>query len=218
VIWYQGESNVGRAAQYRTLFPTLIRSWREAWNAPKLPFFFVQLPNYESDPAEKNQPLGASSWADLREAQTAALKLPAVDMAVTIDIGESQNIHPRNKLDVGRRLSLVALRTAYSKPVIASGPKYTSMSIEGAVVRVRFTANAGGMHTTDGEPPRGFIIAGSDHVWHRANARIEGSTVVVSSADVAAPVAVRYGWANDPGVTLVNFAGLPAAPFRSDTW
>jgi sialate O-acetylesterase len=218
VIWYQGESNVARATQYRTLFPTLIRSWREAWNAPRLPFVFVQLPNYQGDPVERSSPLGTSTWAELREAQTAALKLPAVDMAVTVDVGESQDPHPHNKHEVGRRLALAALRTAYAKPVIASGPRFASAAIEGNTVRVRFTAAPGGMSTSDGTPPQGFIIAGADHVWHHASARVENTTAIVSSPDVPAPVAVRYGWANDPVVTLMNLAALPAAPFRTDNW
>jgi len=218
VIWYQGESNVGRADQYRTLFPTLIRSWRSAWGTPPLPFLFVQLPNFTNPGTSKIAPLGSGDWADLREAQTAALHQPRTGMAVALDIGEADNIHPRNKIEVGRRLALAALRTAYGKDVIASGPTFLSAAREGRAMRVRFTAVAGGLVTSDGKAPRGFLVADADHAWHKADARVEGESVVVSSADVSDPIAVRYAWANDPPNTLRSLADLPAAPFRSDNW
>lgn len=216
VIWYQGESNVVHAAQYRTLFPTMIRAWRAAWGAPALPFVFVQLPNFD-DGATAPVP-GASAWAELREAQAMALQLPKTAMAVTLDIGESRNLHPRNKQEVGRRLALGALQVAYGKDVIAVGPTFRSASREGAALRVRFDAVAGGLTTIDGAPPRGFVVAGADRTWHPAEAKIEGAAVVVSSPEVADPVAVRYGWGNDPVNTLRSQADLPAAPFRTDDW
>ena len=218
VIWYQGESNIERAAEYRTLFPSMIRTWRKAWGTPTLPFLFVQLPNFTGSPEDQKLPLGSSPWAELREAQTVALMQPKVGMAVTLDIGESSNIHPRNKQEVGRRLALAALRTAYARDAIASGPTFVAAAAEGSAMRVRFNVSNGGLGTTDGAPPQGFIIAGGNRVWHRGNAQIENDTVVVSSPDVPAPVAVRYGWANDPVATLMNLAALPAAPFRSDSW
>jgi sialate O-acetylesterase len=215
-IWYQGESNAGRAAQYRTLFPTMIRAWRAAWHDPTLPFLFVQLPNWEA--SVPRPPLGEGSWADLREAQAAALHEPKTAMAVTTDVGESNNLHPTNKAEVGRRLSLWALRVVYGKDVIASGPSFVSATREGASMRVRFAPASSGLDTLDAGPPKGFLIAGADRVWHTADARIEGDAVIVSSGDVPNPVAVRYAWANDPQATLRNQAGLPAAPFRTDTW
>ena len=216
VIWYQGESNAVNARQYRTLFPTMIRAWRSAWHDPALPFVFVQLPNFE-EPAPA-QAVGISSWAELREAQSLALNLPKTAMAVTLDIGERGDIHPRNKRDVGRRLALQALRAVYGKDVIASGPAFRIMSRDGRSLRVRFANAPGGLLTADGGAPRGFMVAGADRIWRWADARIEGDAVVVSHADVPEPTAVRYGWANDPTNTLRNQADLPAAPFRSDDW
>ena len=214
VIWYQGESNASRAAQYRTLFPTLIRSWRAAHASPALPFLFVQLPGFESSPA----PLGQGEWAELREAQAAALQLPETGMAVTIDIGEAHDIHPKNKREVGRRLALQALALVYKKDVIATGPMYRAAKRQGAAIRVRFTSVAGGLVTTDGAPPRGFLIAGADRIWHPADARIDGDFVVLTSPEVSEPLAIRYAWGNDPPNNLRSQADLPAAPFRSDDW
>jgi sialate O-acetylesterase len=218
VIWYQGESNVGRASEYQRLFPSLIRAWRQAWNAPALPFLFVQLPNYEGSPSERSQTLGNSSWADLREAQTAALRLPRVGMAVAIDIGESKEIHPHNKREVARRLAQIATQDVYARGGFATGPRYESARREGRGMRVRFGSVAHGLCTTDGAPPKGFIVAGADRVWHRADAVIEDLAVVVSSPDVTQPTAVRYAWENDPVATLRDLADLPAAPFRTDAW
>jgi sialate O-acetylesterase len=216
VIWYQGESNVGRAAQYRTLFATMIRSWRAAFHDPALPFLFVQLPNFD-DPLVK-APLGEGSWAALREAQAAALHEPKTAMAVTLDIGEAANLHPRNKREVGRRLALQALRLVYGRDVLASGPMFHAAARSGATIRVRFDGVAGGLDTADGAPPRGFLVAGADRVWHAAEARIDRDGVIVSSPDVPEPMAVRYGWGNDPPNTLRNEVDLPAAPFRTDDW
>jgi sialate O-acetylesterase len=216
VIWYQGESNVGRAAQYRTLFPTMIRAWRAAFRAPALPFLYVQLPNFD-DPLAKS-PLGEGGWADLREAQAAALREPKTAMAVTLDIGEGTNLHPREKHEVGRRLALQALRLVYGRELLAAGPTFLSAARAGAAIRVRFAAASGGLETSDGAPPHGFLIAGADRAWHEAAARIDRDAVVVSSPAVSAPIAVRYGWGNDPPNTLRNGADLPAAPFRTDDW
>jgi sialate O-acetylesterase len=216
VIWYQGEANVGRAAQYRALFPTMIRAWRGAFHDPALPFLFVQLPNFD-DPVGK-APVGEGGWADLREAQAAALREPKTAMAVTLDVGETANLHPRNKHEVGRRLALQALRMVYGRDVLAAGPTFQAAVRAGAAIRVRFAGAAGGLETSDGAPPRGFLIAGADHVWHEASARIDRDGVVVSSPDVPAPLAVRYGWGNDPTNTLRNGADLPTAPFRTDDW
>ena len=216
VIWYQGESNVERAAQYRTLFPLMIRAWRAAWHDTKLPFLFVQLPNFEEK--QPKAPPGDSAWAELREAQALALREPRTAMAVTLDIGDSHDIHPREKQEVGRRLALAALKLVYGRDVIGSGPTFAAAVRDGKVIKVRFTNVAGGLTTSDGAAPRGFLIAGADHVWKAAEAHIEGASVIVSSPEVAEPVAVRYGWGTDPGATLRSQADLPAAPFRSDDW
>jgi len=216
VIWYQGESNVGRAAQYRALFPTMIRAWRAEFREPTLPFIYVQLPNFD-DPLGKAS-LGEGGWADLREAQAAALREPKTAMAVTLDVGEGANLHPREKHEVGRRLALQALRLVYGRDVLAAGPTLLAAVRAETAIRIRFAGATRGLETSDGAPPRGFLIAGADRVWHRASARIDRDGVVVSSPDVPAPIAVRYGWGNDPPNTLKNGADLPAAPFRTDDW
>lgn len=217
VIWYQGESNAARAYEYRTLFPVMIRSWRAAWGEPALPFLFVQLPNFSAT-APGSHALGDSNWAELREAQALALREPRTAMAVTIDVGEADNLHPRNKQEVGRRLALAALKSVYGRDVVATGPTFQSAVREGPAMRVLFTSIASGLDTSDGAGPRGFLIAGADHTWHAASARIDGASVIVSSPDVPDPVAVRYDWADAPASNLRNQADLPAAPFRSDDW
>ena len=212
-LWYQGESNAGAAFQYRTLFPAMIRDWRRAWGRGDFPFLFVQLANYMARAAEP----GESAWAELREAQAMTLALPKTGMAVAIDIGETSDIHPKNKHDVGARLARWALADTYGQPAVRSGPLYRSFSVEGAAVRVRFD-HGEGLATADGRPPKGFAIAGADRKWRWAEARIDGQTVVVSSPEVPRPVAARYAWADDPEATLRNGAGLPASPFRTDDW
>ncbi|HSD66347.1 MAG TPA: family 43 glycosylhydrolase, partial [Vicinamibacteria bacterium] len=212
-IWYQGESNAGAAFQYRTLFPAMIRDWRRAWGRGELPFLFVQLANYMGRAAEP----GDSQWAELREAQALTLGLPHTGMAVAIDVGEAADIHPRNKKEVGSRLARWALADTYGREVGKSGPLYRSSSVEGAALRVRFD-HAEGLVTADGAAPKGFAVAGAERTWRWAAARIDGDSVVVSSPDVARPVAVRYAWADNPEATLRNGAGLPASPFRTDDW
>ena len=212
-IWYQGESNAGRAYQYRTLFPTMIRDWRQAWGQGDFPFLFVQLANFMGTPAEPAE----SAWAELREAQLMTLSLPATGMATIIDIGDAQDIHPRNKQDVGSRLALAAQAIAYGRRLVYSGPIYRSMTVEGDQVRLRF-AHTGGRLVAKGGPLRGFAVAGEDRQFHWAEAKIEGGMVTVRSAQVARPVAVRYAWADNPACNLYNQAGLPASPFRTDDW
>lgn len=213
-IWYQGESNAKRAYQYRKLFSTMIQDWRNNWDQGDFPFLFVQLANFYERAAEP----GESNWAELREAQTMALSLPNTGMAVTIDIGEAKDIHPRNKQDVGVRLALAAGAVAYGQGIIPSGPMYKSATIESGRVRLYFDHVGGGLSTEGKGGLRGFAIAGEDRKFVWANAEIDGDSIVVSSADVAEPVAVRYGWANNPDCNLYNEAGLPASPFRTDTW
>ncbi len=211
-IWYQGESNAGRAYQYRTLFPTMIRNWRTAWGH-EFPFYFVQLANWHASKAEPDE----SDWAELREAQTMTLREPQTGMAVTIDIGDENDIHPRNKLDVGHRLAAWALADTYGRKVIQSGPLFERFSVDGDKVKIRFKYGAG-LKSIDGGPIKGFAIAGEDRRFVWADARIEGDSVIVSSAKVSKPVAVRYGWADNPIANLYNKAGLPASPFRTDDW
>jgi sialate O-acetylesterase len=223
ILWYQGESNAPRAREYAALFNTLIRDWRVAFGQGEIPFLWVQLANYRqpsprhtkwfgTDPA-----LHGASWAYLREAQQRALVLPATGQAVTIDVGDPDDIHPRNKQEVGRRLALLAESVAYRRTVVSSGPVYVRAVREGPALRVHFSQIAGGLMATGGAV-RSLEVAGADHVFQSAEGRIEGDTLIASTPAVAEPVAVRYAWANAPQANLGNADGLPAAPFRSDDW
>ena len=210
-IWYQGENNAGksRAWVYRRLFPTLIEDWRRAWGQGDFPFLFVQLANFTAADAQ---------YPELRESQSMALSLRNTGMAVTIDIGESKNIHPKNKQDVGDRLALAARSVAYGESnLVASGPLFQEAVPEGSSVRVLFSSAGGGLEARGGTL-KGFTIAGVDLKFVPAEARIDGQTVVVSSPSVPNPAYVRYAWADDPEVSLFNKEGLPASPFRSDDW
>jgi sialate O-acetylesterase len=215
VIWYQGESNAGRAEQYRKLFPAMIADWRKAWGQGDFPFLFVQLAGYQP---RKSEP-GESAWAELREAQLMTLtKSPNTGMAVTIDIGDEKDIHPKNKQDVGKRLALAAEKVGYHKDDVEfSGPIYDSLQVDGDKIRIKFE-HAKGLKTSDGSPPKSFAIAGEDKKFVWAEAKIDGPYVVVSAKDVEKPVAVRYAWADTPDVNLYNGADLPASPFRTDDW
>lgn len=213
-IWYQGESNAGRAYQYRDLFPAMIKSWWRAWPQGEFPFLYVQLANFMQT---KDEP-GDSAWAELREAQLMTLEMADTGMAVIIDIGEADNIHPKNKQDVGKRLSLWALAKTYDEKVEYSGPLYKSMDVKGNKIVLRFNHIGGGLVAKGGDALKGFAIAGQDKRFVWADATIEGDTVVVTSEKVAEPVAVRYAWADNPVCNLFNKAGLPASPFRTDTW
>lgn len=221
-IWYQGESNSGVAYLYRDLFPTLIRNWRCDFNNLEMPFYFVQLASYTTHkPGEEVQPYRGeprdNNWAELREAQLMTNSLKNTGMAVTIDIGESNNIHPGNKKDVGERLALWALAKDYNKDVAYSGPLYAGYNIEGDRIRITFSYADGGIKFKDGKA-KGFAIVGKDRKFVWADAKIEGETVVVSSEAVKEPVAVRYAWDKDPEISLYNNADLPASPFRTDDW
>jgi sialate O-acetylesterase len=216
VIWYQGESNAGRAYRYRELFPLMISDWRKQWEYPEMPFLFVQLANF-MQPREKP---GESTWAELREAQSMALSLPQTAMAVTIDIGEADDIHPINKQDVGKRLALGALHVAYGHDGVYSGPVFRDMTIAGDQAILSFDHVGSGLVARDRYGYlKGFSIAGDSRIFHWARARIQGDKVIVYSEKVANPVAVRYGWADNPNdVNLYNKEGLPASPFRTDDW
>ena len=214
-IWYQGESNADRAKQYQRIFPALITDWRNHWKVGDFPFLFVSLANFTAPP----QTPGESEWAELREAQTKTLALPNTGMAVTIDIGEEKDIHPRNKQDVAKRLALNAMKIAYGKELLHSGPLFRSADFSGGKATVTFDHAGDGLVAHDRYGyVKGFTLAGKDGVHHWAQARIKGENQVEVTCDkVPAPAAVRYGWANNPDdVNLYNSAGLPANPFRTD--
>ena len=211
-IWYQGESNAGRAFQYRTLFPNMIRNWRDDWGEGDFPFLFVQLAPWQKIVQEPQE----SAWAELREAQLlTSLHVPHTGMAVITDLGDEKDIHPRQKEPVGARLALAALGVAYGRPVAYSGPLYDSMTVEGDKAVLKFKQVGGGLTAKDGAL-RGFAIAGDDRKFTNAQAEIRGNEVVVWSPKVSRPVAVRYGWADYPLGNFWSKDGLPASPFRTD--
>jgi len=215
VIWYQGEANAGRAYQYRKAFPLMITDWRKHWHQGDFPFYFVQLASWNADNGNSAK---GSSWAELREAQTMTLSLPNTGMAVTTDIGDSKDIHPKNKQDVGKRLAAIALHNVYNKDVVYSGPVYESMKIDGNKVKIYFKNTGGGLMAKNGDL-KGFEVAGADKKFYAAAATIEGDHIVVSNENVSAPVAVRFGWMDDAGAdNLFNKEGFPAGPFRTDDW
>jgi sialate O-acetylesterase len=212
-IWYQGESNIPIAYKYRTLLPAMIRNWRTDWGQGDFPFGIVQIAPFrysDKDPA---------CWAELCEAQAMTAKnVPNTGLAVTVDIGDLKDIHPKNKQDVGRRLALWALAKVYGKDIVYSGPLYKSMAVEGGKIRVQFDRVGGGLISRDGKPLTDFTIAGNDQKFVPATADIDGACVVVSSPDITAPVAVRFAWRDDTSPNLANKEGLPAGPFRTDSW
>jgi sialate O-acetylesterase len=214
-IWYQGENNAGQAYNYKTLFPTLINDWRKQWHS-EFPFYWVQLANYQAKDAIPVE----SNWAELRQAQSLTLSLPNTGQAVITDIGEANDIHPKNKQDVGRRLALIALNKTYGKTNLAySGPTFHSMEVNGSKAVISFDNIGTGLTTTSKYGyVEGFTIAGKDKKFFWAKAYIERDKVVVYSDNVGEPVAVRFAWANNPDVNLYNKEGLPAAPFQTDDW
>jgi sialate O-acetylesterase len=214
VIWYQGEANDTEAYNYRKLFPMMINDWRQRWQQGNLPFLYVQLANFKK---AKELP-SESEWAELREAQTMTLSLPNTAMACIIDIGDADDIHPTNKQEVGRRLAFNASKLVYKQNNIASGPLYKSFKKEGNRIRVSFTNTGTGLSTKDGKEIIGFAIAGKDKQFYWADAVIQENEVLVYCDKVVEPVAVRYAWADNPECNLVNSVGLPAVPFRTDTW
>ena len=225
VIWYQGESNSG--IEYRTLFPRMITDWREKWGEGDFPFLFVQLANVQPP---QQAPAERSSFAPTREAQLMTLALPNTGMAVTIDIGDAYNVHPKDKYDVALRLALAARHVAYGEDLVSSGPIYDSMKVERNTIRITFKNTGSGLKlgvppwTPSGIPTpqptelKGFSIAGADKKWFWAKAKIDGTDVVVSSDEVPSPVAVRYGFTSNPPCNLYNKENLPASPFRTDDW
>ena len=209
-IWYQGESDAGpdMVGTYRKLCSTMVTGWREAWQQGDFPFLFVQLANFNTE----------NDWPLLREAQLQTLSLPNTGMAVTIDVGDAEDIHPKNKQDVGERLGLAARALAYGEKLVYSGPVYKEMRIEGKQVRLRFDHTCGGPVSKGNQPLEGLMVSGDDRIFVAAEADIDGDEVVVWNEQVARPVAVRYAWANNPDCSLYNAEGLPASPFRTDDW
>lgn len=230
-IWYQGERNshsVSDGVLYETQLKTLINDWRSQWSQGDFPFGTVQLPNFHG---LQTQPVETSGWVMVRESELKSLDLPNTGVAVTTDVGEAKDIHPKNKQTVGHRLALWALATTYGRELEYSGPMLASHKVfaptkneagevdKAGRLAIKF-AHADGLKTTDGEKLRGFAVAGEDGVFHNANARVNKNTgaVVVSQRKVPVPVAVRYNWADNPIGNLINEAGLPASPFRTDGW
>ncbi|MEZ6059785.1 MAG: sialate O-acetylesterase [Planctomycetaceae bacterium] len=215
-IWYQGESNAGRAYQYRDLFPLMIQTWRDDWKQGDFPFYWVQLADFNGEASEP----GDSAWAELREAQTMTMTaLPNTGEAVIINLGEASDIHPRNKQDVGKRLARWALANEYGIPVAFHSPMYSSMTVDGNKVTLKFAHVGGGMDTFDVKEPIGFTVAGEDRHFHKASARlVDRETIEVWNDSVANPVAVRYAWADNPVVNVQSAEGLPLTPFRTDDW
>jgi sialate O-acetylesterase len=216
-FWYQGESNEARAQQYALLLPTMIRAWRERWGEGNFPFGIIQLPNYRDskpDPADE-------AWSHVREAQRlAAVNTPNSGLIVTIDIGEARDIHPKNKLDVGRRMAGWALANVYGRKITSSGPAFRQAKVAGSKIILTFADAGRGLRIRDGVRLEEFAIAGADHKWHWAEAKIVGKNRVEVWADsVPQPLAVRYAFNNNPKhPNLTNETGLPATPFRTDDW
>ena len=219
--WYQGESNAGRAEAYRPLLEAMVTGWRDDWDQPgearSFPFLIVQLANF-MQPVD--QPVQATGWPELREAQRlVANELPDAALATTIDVGDADDIHPKDKQTVGTRLALAAESLVYGMDVVGSGPTPGKTTFEGGKAVVELDNTGTGLVVKGGGPPLGFAVAGDDHVWHAADAKIDGNVIALSSPDVPDPVAVRYAWADNPAtVNLYNIEGLPAVPFRTDDW
>ncbi len=215
-IWYQGESNAGRAYQYRDLFPLMIESWRKEWGQGDFPFYWVQLADFKQQVVDPSE----SDWAELREAQTMTLdRVPNSGQAVIIDIGEGRDIHPKNKVDVGRRLARIALARDYGVQIASQSPRFQEMKIEGDKAVLTFKDVNRGWRPFDINAPVGFVIAGEDKVFKSALAKVlEDGRIEVWHPDLKNPVAVRYAWADNPVCNMYDGAGLPLTPFRTDDW
>lgn len=214
-IWYQGETNAGRAYAYRTLFPFMIQQWRKEWGQGDFPFYWVQLADFMD---EKPEP-GPSGWAELREAQTMTLSLPRTGQAVIIDRGEAKDIHPKDKQTVANRLARLALANDYGISIVSQSPRYASHQVQGSKVIVQFTQVGGGLSTFDVRNAKGFAVAGADQVFHWAEGKvIAPDKMEVSCSQVPNPLAVRYAWADNPVANVLNKEGLPLTPFRTDDW
>ncbi|MEG2598702.1 MAG: sialate O-acetylesterase [Muribaculaceae bacterium] len=213
-IWYQGEANVGRAKEYSILFPSLIFDWRKQWGYD-FPFYFVQLANFLAH----NDVQPQSTWAALREAQAQALYLNNTGMAVAIERGLADDIHPKDKQEIGRRLGQLALSKTYGKDAVSVAPQFSNYQIKGDKIIITFNSNNGKLKIgNNATQARGFIIAGSDKVFHKAQAIIEGDKIILSSPNVEMPMAARYGWADNPECNIYGEENIPVAPFRTDNW
>jgi sialate O-acetylesterase len=216
VIWYQGETNTKEAYKYRTLLSNMIIDWRKSWKQGNSPFLIVQLANFNSEGTSDD-----GDWPLLRESQyVVTTKVSNTGLAVTIDIGDADDIHPRDKKDVGYRLSLSALKIAYGENLVYSGPTYKSMKVENGKVIIEFDNIGSGLLAKNKYGYiNAFAVAGSDKIYHWAKVYLDGNKVVVYSDDVKNPLSVRYAWANNPDdVNLFNKEMLPAVPFRTDQW
>jgi sialate O-acetylesterase len=215
-IWYQGETNAGRAYQYRDMFPLMIQSWRDEWGIGDFSFYWVQLADFLPERATP----GDSAWAELREAQTMTMnRLPKTGQAVIIDLGEGRDIHPRNKQDVAKRLARWALAKDFGIDMPYRSPTYRSMEKNGNKITLTFDNVGGGLRPFDVLEPQGFTIANGDHKFVNAKAKLAGTDKIeVWSDDVSDPVAVRYAWADNPVCNVYSSAGLPLTPFRTDDW
>ncbi len=232
-VWFQGESDAlaGNSKSYQTLLPLMIASWRSAWGREDIPFLIVQLANFMKFTKDQlgpdgiadasisaKLPPGDSTWAELREAQAMTARLPGNGMIVTTDIGDPEEIHFGNKMEVGRRLVQLALSQVYGQEIVYHGPKHEGVTQENGSLRVHFSTSGGKLQLTAGNELRGFAIAGKNKKFRWATAEIQEKDVILSHPDITEPVAVRYNWANNPTGNLANDSGLPAEPFRSDDW
>jgi sialate O-acetylesterase len=214
-LWYQGEQNSPRGYQYRKLLPAMVADWRKLFGQGDFPFYIVGLPAFKPRSAV---PVTGDEWTETRESQViAAATIPNSCLAETIDTGDAENIHAQDKQPVGERLALCALANRYGKKVVYAGPAFASAERLTGSIKIHFTHTDGGL-VVKGAKLEEFAVAGQDHQWHWADARIEGDTVVVASPEVPDPQEVRYAWQSNPAATLYNGAGLPAVPFRTDTW
>jgi sialate O-acetylesterase len=214
VIWYQGEANAKRAEKYEVLLSSMIGAWRKAWKLGDFPFLLVQLADFNNDPEGAT----GTSWARLRDAQTAvADKVPRCGVAVTLGLGDAEDIHPQRKMEVGQRLALLARQIAYGQDVPCTGPILETAKANGLEMELTFRSVQGSLRTVDGQTPGPFSIAGKDLKFHPATARINGGRVILSSPEVAEPSLVRYAWSNRPeNPNLTDESNLPARPFRTD--
>lgn len=212
-IWYQGEANVDRAEQYQRLFPLMIQDWRKQWNSD-FPFYFVQLANF----FKREDKPSSSAWAELRESQQKALQLINTGMALAIDIGDGEDIHPKNKQEVGKRLALLAANKTYGIKLVSEGPKMQSYKITGSQIEISYSAVGSGLTTRNGGILKGFAVAGPDKKFYWATAELKGDKVILHAPQVEFPIAIRYAWANNPECNLYNNDGFPAVPFRTDSW
>ncbi len=214
-IWYQGESNSGRAYQYRHMFPKMITHWRKEWGQGDFPFYWAQLADFREEQTKQDD----STWAELREAQTMTLKLPNTGQAVIHDVGEGRDIHPRDKESVGRRLARLALANDYGVNIVSKSPSLEKLEREKGSLKLIFTDVGSKLYSFDSPAIKGFEVAGKDQVWHSAKAELlDNQSVKVSSESVADPVAARYAWADNPVANLESWEGLPVTPFRTDDW